>query len=247
MLRPSSFLAASAAAAAALLCLCGGSGALAQATNPPLNGDFLITQTPILTPWQNGVTANSGSSTSIGATASRIVLGPCVYRTAHWHNLAWEVQTPLTPGVRRHFFGFLIFFVFCAKPGNKKKLKTKKKTKTKIFQLSLTSVMAQPSSAGGLSRTDIVAPGESIAYPAGWLHLQLNDNCEPIDTVLVFNAVGSGGTSNVPQALSTFDAAYTQVAWVTPLPAPQPTNWVVDPTCAARCLGRSSSWTAQLG
>lgn len=95
--------------------------------------------------------------------------------------------------------------------------------------------MAQPSSAGGLSRTDIVAPGQSIAYPAGWLHLQLNDNCEPIDTVLVFNAVGSGGTSNVPQALSTFDAAYTQVAWVTPLPAPQPTNWVVDPTCAARC------------
>lgn len=96
--------------------------------------------------------------------------------------------------------------------------------------------MAEPSnSGGGLSRTDIVAPGQSIAFPAGWLHLQFNDNCAPIDSVLVWNAVNSGGTTNVPQALSTFDAAYSQVAWVGGLPAPTPTYWVVDPTCAARC------------
>ena len=96
--------------------------------------------------------------------------------------------------------------------------------------------MAEPSSTGGLSRTDLIAPGQSITYPAGWLHIQHNDNCEPLDTVLVFNAVNSGGTTNLPQALSTFDANYTsQIGWVAPVPAPAPTFWVVDPACAARC------------
>ena len=60
--------------------------------------------------------------------------------------------------------------------------------------------------------------------------------------MLVWNAVNSGGTTNLPQAISTLDAPYTQVAFVTPLPAPAPTNWVVDPTCAARCgLNATSS------
>ena len=61
--------AAAAAAAAALLCLCG-TGALAESTasnpTPPLSGDFLITPTPILTPWQNGASASEGSSSDIG-------------------------------------------------------------------------------------------------------------------------------------------------------------------------------------
>ena len=102
--------------------------------------------------------------------------------------------------------------------------------------------MAEPSNYGGLSRTDIVAPGQSIAFPAGWLHLQLNDNCAPLDAILVWSGVNSGGTTNLPQALATFDPAFAQVGWVPPLPAPAPTYWVVDPTCAARCgLNATSS------
>ena len=104
-------------------------------------------------------------------------------------------------------------------------------------------MQAPSNSDGGKTRTDIVQPGQSIAFPAGWLHLQLNDNCAPLDAVLVWNAVDSGGTTNVPQALATFDAAYTNVAWVAPLPAPQPTNWVIDPTCAARCGINATSAT----
>lgn len=103
--------------------------------------------------------------------------------------------------------------------------------------------MAAP--GGGQSRTDIVAPGQAIAYPAGWLHLQLNDNCQPMESVLVFNAINSGGTFNLPASLSTFDAAYTDVAWATPLPSPQPTNWVIDPTCAARCGINATSAATQ--
>lgn len=103
--------------------------------------------------------------------------------------------------------------------------------------------MAAP--GGGQSRTDIVAPGQAIAYPAGWLHLQLNDNCQPIESVVVFNNINSGGTFNLPQSLSSFDAAYTSVAWVTPLPSPQPTNWVIDSTCAARCGINATSAATQ--
>lgn len=100
MPRPSSLL----AAAAALLCL--SSGALAQPLT--LGSDFLITiDKPLLEPWQNGASATSGNSAAIGVTASRFTLGPCVYRTAHWHASAWEVQTPVTPGVRRDFFYFV--------------------------------------------------------------------------------------------------------------------------------------------
>ena len=99
---------------------------------PPLNADFLITPTPILTPWQNGASAVEGSTTAVGASVTRLTYGPCVYRGAHWHNFAWEVLTPVTPGV------------------------------------SLTTVMQEPSNyGGGLSRTDVVAPGQSIAFPAG--------------------------------------------------------------------------------
>lgn len=120
MPRPFSLLAAASAAAAALLCL--SSAALAQSPSPdakppapkppgafaPLDADFLITiYTPALTPWQNGASATSGNSNAIGASVSRFTLGPCVYRTVHWHSLAWEVQTPVTPGVRRDFFYFV--------------------------------------------------------------------------------------------------------------------------------------------
>jgi hypothetical protein len=176
-------------------------------SNPvlPLNSDFLITPTPILTPWQNGASAVAGSSTAVGASVGRLTYGPCVYRAAHWHNFAWEVLTPVTPAV------------------------------------SLTTVMQEPSNFGGLTRTDIVAPGQSVVFPAGWLHLQLNDNCTPLDAVLVSNAVNFGGTTNLPQAASTISPAYAAVAFVQPLPAPAPTNWVIDPACAQRCGINSTS------
>ena len=40
------------------------------ASNPvlPLNSDFLITPTPILTPWQNGASVVAGSFTAVGAS-----------------------------------------------------------------------------------------------------------------------------------------------------------------------------------
>ena len=99
--------------AAAAVLLCGG-GALAQSTasnpTPPLNGDFLITPTPILTPWMNGASASEGSTSDIGASVTRLTYGPCVYRGAHWHNFAWEVLTPVTPGVRSCFMWFCFSF-----------------------------------------------------------------------------------------------------------------------------------------
>jgi len=63
---------------------------------------------------------------------------------------------------------------------------------------------------------------------------KLNDNCTPLEAVLVWNAVESGGTTNIPPALTTFDPAYTAVAFTSPLPGAGP-NWVVDPACALRC------------
>ena len=48
-------------------------------------------------------------------------------------------------------------------------------------------MQAPSNSDGGKTRTDIVQPGQSIAFPAGWLHLQLNDNCAPLDAVLVWH------------------------------------------------------------
>ena len=50
---------------------------------PPLNSDFLVTHTPVLTPWQNGASAVVGSSSSVGASVGRVTFGPCVYRAAH--------------------------------------------------------------------------------------------------------------------------------------------------------------------
>lgn len=105
--------------------------------------------------------------------------------------------------------------------------------------------MAEPSNNGGNSRTDVIAPGQSIVYPPGWLHIQHNDNCESLDTVLVFSAVNSGGTTNLPQALSTFDANYTsKIGWLAAVPDPAPTFWVVDPACAARCGINATSASA---
>jgi|APCry1669189241_1035207.scaffolds.fasta_scaffold165569_1 hypothetical protein len=66
------------------------------------------------------------------------------------------------------------------------------------------------------------------------MHLQFNDNCTPTSAVLVWSAVSSGGTTNVPPAITSFDTAYTDVAFTSPLPGAGP-NWVVDPACALRC------------
>jgi hypothetical protein len=103
--------------------------------------------------------------------------------------------------------------------------------------LSLTSVMEEPSNYGGLTRTDQIAPGQSLTYPAGWVHLQLNDNCASLDAVAVFNAVNSGGTANVPSTVAAIGPAYDSVAWVGGLPpaAGGAGQWVLDAGCAARC------------
>lgn len=106
--------------------------------------------------------------------------------------------------------------------------------------LSLTSVMISPSNAaagGNLQRTDVITPGQSLTIPAGYLHLQMNLNCEPLDAVLVWNAVSSGGTINAPQNIAGLPASFTDVAWVTPLPAPAggPGTWLVEAGCAAAC------------
>ena len=76
----------------------------------------------------------------------------------------------------------------------------------------------------------MVAPGQSIVFLAGWPHLQLNDICQPLEAVLIWNAVESAGTTNLSQAAFSLDPACNQVAFVAPLPAPAPTNWVVKPT-----------------
>ena len=188
--------------ATALLALALAATAAAQ-VSPPLNGDFLITPTPILTPWTTGASAVEGSSTSVGNSVARLVYAPCGYRAAHWHSTAWEVLTPVSP------------------------------------TLSLTSVMEQPSNgAGGAQlRTDIIAPGQSLTIPQGWLHYQFNDNCAELPAVLVWNQPSSGGTNNAPQMMAGLPLAYTDAAFVTPLPEPAggPGTWVVDAGCAARC------------
>ena len=188
--------------AAALLALALATTAAAQ-VSPPLNGDFLITPTPILTPWTNGASALEGSSTSVGNSVARLIYGPCVYRAAHWHSAAWEVLTPVSP------------------------------------TLSLMSVMEQPSNAAGGAqlRTDIIAPGQSLTIPQGWLHYQFNDNCADLPAVLVWNSPSSGGTNNAPQMMAGLPVTYTDAAFVTPLPQPAggAGTWVVDAACAARC------------
>lgn len=90
-------------AALAALVLLAASSARAQQTaaqpSPPLNSDFLITPTPILTPWTNGASASEGSSTAVANSVARLTYGPCVYRSMHWHAFAWEVLTPVTAGL----------------------------------------------------------------------------------------------------------------------------------------------------
>lgn len=53
---------------------------------PPLNSDFVITPTPILTPYNApNTSAFEGSSSAVGVSVARLQYGPCVYRAAHWH------------------------------------------------------------------------------------------------------------------------------------------------------------------
>lgn len=92
-------------AVAAALSLCVRQ-ALAQqpASNPtpPVNADFLVTPSPILTPWQNGASSCEGFLQAVGASVTRLNYGPCVYRGAHRHNFVWEVQTPISPAPLAH-------------------------------------------------------------------------------------------------------------------------------------------------
>lgn len=71
--------------------------ALGAASAATLNGDFLISSSPILTPWANGASAVAGSSTSVGNSVARVTFGACTYIVAHSHANAFEVLTPITP------------------------------------------------------------------------------------------------------------------------------------------------------
>lgn len=86
-----------AAAAAILVTLALAVAVTAQ--GPPLNGDFQISLSPILTPWANGASANAGSSNSVGNSVARVTFGACTYLVAHSHANAWELLTPITPGL----------------------------------------------------------------------------------------------------------------------------------------------------
>ena len=111
----------------------------------------------------------------------------------------------------------------------------------------LDALDAPPASLHPLFRLVALSPKPS-PLSTGWLHLQLNDNCAPLDAVLVWNAVNSGGTINVPAAISTFDPAYSAVAWQGGLPPFKggAGQWVVDAGCAARC-GLPSNGTLPKG
>lgn len=65
---------------------------------PPLNGDYLISTSPILTPWANGASAVAGSSNTLGNSVARVTFGACTYLVSHSHAFAWEVLTPVTAG-----------------------------------------------------------------------------------------------------------------------------------------------------
>ena len=110
--------------------------------------------------------------------------------------------------------------------------------------LSLTSIMQNPTSAGGQDRTDIIQPGQSLAIPQGWFHVSFNDNCSPLDALLVWDATATGGSIFVPQSITSFSTPYTDAAFAGPLPPPAGL-WVQNAACLARCgLNATSTSTA---
>lgn len=98
------------------------------------------------------------------------------------------------------------------------------------------SLMIAPGAGESRVREDTLRHGESIAYPAGWVHLQLNDGCHNATALLVWNAVHSGGVNNVAQQLGAIRDVGGYSAAVFPRGrGPRQGYWLRDAECARRC------------
>jgi hypothetical protein len=96
------------------------------------------------------------------------------------------------------------------------------------------SFMIEPGQEQRSRQDTLHRGGESIAYPAGWPHYQLNDGCKNATALLVWNAVHSGGVNNVPQQVAALPEGYKEAA------VPRGTGlrqgyWLRDGECARRC------------
>ena len=76
----------------------------------------------------------------------------------------------------------------------------------------------------------------ATAVPAGYAHIDFNDNCITAEAILVWNAINAGGTFPMPQSLFQLSPGFNDAEFPGGLPAPRdPGFWPVDAACAARC------------
>lgn len=98
------------------------------------------------------------------------------------------------------------------------------------------SVMVAPGAGEQAVRQDVLRHGETVAYPQGWAHYQLNDGCANATALLVWNAVHSGGVNNVPQQLRALPEGYKGAVFGRRGgAAPRGDFWLRDEACARRC------------
>lgn len=99
------------------------------------------------------------------------------------------------------------------------------------------SLMIAPGAGPQKVRRDTLGRGDSIAYPAGWVHYQLNDGCTNATALLVWNAVHSGGVNNVPQQLGALpdDGEDYKGALFPRGKGPRQGFWLRDAECSRRC------------
>lgn len=96
------------------------------------------------------------------------------------------------------------------------------------------SLMIAPGAGSQQVRRDTLRRGDSVAYPAGWVHYQLNDGCKNATALLVWNAVHSGGVNNVLQQIGALDLGYKDSAFAWGR-GPRQGFWLRDAECARRC------------
>jgi hypothetical protein len=98
--------------------------------------------------------------------------------------------------------------------------------------------MIAPGAGPQKVRRDTLGRGDSIAYPAGWVHYQLNDGCSNATALLVWNAVHSGGVNNVAQQLGALpdegEGDYKGALFPRGK-GPRQGFWLRDAECARRC------------
>lgn len=95
-------------------------------------------------------------------------------------------------------------------------------------------------------REDTLRRGDSVAYPGGWAHYQLNDGCKNVTALLVWNAVHSGGVNNVPQQIAALPHGYREALLPYGGRPPRQGYWLRDPECARRC-GLSTTGGEEVG